>query len=174
MLLLFFFLFFPFSVSRLRWVRLLTPKQCHQHGTHCIETTAVCCFEWKISTKNILLPTRWIEKYGQTEINLSLTIKFWPLQCKIIYISILPSIELHSYFSAFTPIERERLKFFWRIYIFSSNNFTWKSNTRNYFPSYFSEGNQTTKKFFLFPKNFFSWKYFILKKHFTSSQTQYT
>ena len=52
--------------------------------------------------------TRWIEKYGQTEINLSLTVKFWPLQCKIIYTSILPSIELHFYFSAFTPRERER------------------------------------------------------------------
>ena len=26
--------------------------------------------------KNILHPTRWIEKYGQTEINLSLTVKF--------------------------------------------------------------------------------------------------
>ena len=50
----------------------------------------------------------WTGKYGQTEINFGLTVKFLPLQCKIIYTPILPSAKLPSYFPAFTQTERER------------------------------------------------------------------
>ena len=40
--------------------------------------------------------------------NFSLTIKLGSLQCKIFYNSILPSTELHFYFSASTQTKRER------------------------------------------------------------------
>ena len=149
MFLFFFFLFFPFSV---KYELLVALSQTFNTNNNVTNTAPIalklrlCLFRVKNLYKKYFTPNKvfgWIRKYGQTEINFSLTIKFWPLQCKIIYTSILPSIELHSYFSAFTR-EREResvRRIFGRIYIFSSNNFMWKPNTRNYFPSYFPEHN---------------------------------
>ena len=103
-------------------------------------------------------------------VNFSLTIKLGSLQCKIFYNSILPSTELHFDFSASTQTTRERERdgerssnrvYFQHTYIFSGNNFTCKPNTRNHFPAYFLEHNQTTKNIFLFKK------YFHLKKFYT-------
>ena len=107
-------------------------------------------------------------------VNFSLTVKLGSLQCKIFYNSILPSTELHFYFSASTQTKRERERereregerssnrvYFRHTYIFSSNNFTCKPNTGNHFPAYFPEHNQTTKNIFL------SKKYFHLKKFYT-------
>ena len=94
-------------------------------------------------------------------VNFSLTVKLGSLQCKIFYNSILPSTELHFYFSASTETKRERereaptvrisgIHTYFQVIILRANQ-TLETIFRRIFQN-------TTKqlKIFSFPKNIFT------------------